>query len=1092
MLETIFGTLNDSLTALASMFLKAVSALLKLDLAYLVERFPILGSAYALFQGIGLGLIILLAGFALLKFYIQPTNENQVPPHMVLVRALGAVLMVYMGGYLFEEAVNLASNIYNAFLALGDGVTDVFTGADQGLGVTIATATANICGDVTLWVLSGGYTAIMELILSLVLLFVLFKSFLRLISEVLERYVLVGVLTFIAPLPCATLASPSVSQVFSRYLNMYFGQLLLMSLSVFSYNLALSALTSIQASMSAVDTLIQVLLVVACCKIGERMDTFMQQLGIGVGVTGGGMGEELIGVAMSAGHMFKNAFAGWNSAGSGGADGTGHRSDNVLGGQTDSSGGVQPEPYGTGLFGAGVSAVRYGAAAVRNGGNAQDVMAAAKKGAKAGFGFSESDVSVVTGRTINQHIQNAANARRAATSPVTRETAGGAMLSGDRKTPVLDPTAENLGIKIGKGGPTKDALEGNNQQVGRFMAANMGTQSGQPLIRNTARSGNPAASEQALFGTHNNLVHNDASQVTAREYDQAGSDMMMATMGDGLADIEQRADKEALAPEEENLRDVGAAMASSMNGDDSNGYLSKFDAHDTAQGGREITADVMDKSGQQVGTVTALDEKGYKGLSAEQKAGFVPVKSATGATYYMRASGVEVNQDGSVTTSNYGKVTPMAAPGTQTQPQAQPQTATAGGQPGPGTGNGNVTVTNMAVSNTLPEGSPFVRRAEGEGLSISDNWAGTGVTITSDGQKDIITGTDSAYVGAAINQAVVSERTDEQRLVADTLNSPALDKDAVREGLLNPDAGGIAPGYDASVAKMVDVGLDARAVGQAAGSIKSTDGTPVMSPEAAKNMAPAIQAASGAPVEVQKGYSADNFSVEGGKTIYDYHTPDGDYRVEMSEYDPSTAEPPAKFEAGGSTVGMSVQPIIDPGVAQESLFNNTNETPQIQGDQQMAQMLDAGIGAGVAEGAVGRLQTESGDPVIPQEDVSHLGPAIRAASGTGMAEVGYSCEDFSAKDGVVGFNYNTPGGAYRVEMSEFSEGSPAMQQESPVSQFTAGERVYNVTATPINVVRPEHYDHPEQVIPQIDPAADLDPSNDDGHHGGKGKKKRKK
>lgn len=1085
MLETIFGAMNDALAALADVFLKAVTDLISLDLGYFVQKFPLLGSAYALFQAIALGLVILLGGYALLKFFLAPANTNQIPPHMVLIRTLGAILMVYMGGYIFEMAMNMASNVYGAFVALGDGATSIFTAPDAGLAATIGTATGAILVDVILVV-----PALVELILSLVLLFVLFKAFFRLIAEILERYVLVGVLTFIAPLPCATLASPSTSQIFSRYLNMYFGQLLLMALSIFSYNLALSALAGMSAvGASAADVFIQVLLVVGCCKIGERMDTFMQQLGVGVGVTGGGMGEELIGVAMSAGRTLKSAFSGWNSAGEGGEDGTGHRSDNVLGGRRDSSGAVQPEPYGTGLFGAGVSAVKYGVAAAKAGGGVKDVASAAKKGARDGIGLGKDDVSILTGRRLNQKIQNTVNARHEASNPVTPETAGGVTMSGDRQHPVLDPTAERRGIKIGRNG----TLEGSPQQVGRFMSANMGKQSAQDLIQNTARTANPAASEQALFGTHNNLTHGDKTEVGAREFDQAGSDMMMATFGDGLADLEQKADREALTPEEENLRDVGAAMAGSMGGDDSNGYLSDFRAHDIGEGGREVTADLKDGSGQTIGSVTAMDEKGYKALTSEQKQGFVPIKSSTGANYYMRASGATVSEDGSVVSnSRYGPVTPFATPSSQQTPETTtaPVAATAGAGSGAGTpsqgGGSKVEVTKVNTpSTTLPEGSPFVHKADG--INISPNWEDTGVAIGRDGSKDIITGTDSAYTGAAINQAIVSTRTAEQRLVMDTLDSSALDKDAVREGLLNPDAGGIAAGHDAPVAKMVDKAFGADDIGKAAGRVKAEDGTPLMSKEAATNLGPAIQAASGAGTTVAPGYSCDNFKVEEGKTIYDYHTPDGDYQVEMAEFDPS-APSAANFEAGDYAVGMNITPVdapanmstavsdyvppSDPDTCRDALFNPSADFAPSQ--TAVAQMIDTGIGSDVAGGAVGMVRGEDGAPVISPEDSSHFGQAVRAAGNGEAGEAGYRCDSFAARDGVVSCDYHTPSGAYRVEMSQFT----GQQSSAPSTQFSAGTGVYNITAAPI--------------IATQDPAADMDPSNDDGHHGGKGGRKKKK
>lgn len=891
MLESILGPVSDALILLADGFIQCVGNILDLDLTEFVTKYPILASGYSLFRTMAIGIVILLALYQIAMFF-KPGNSAREAPTSILIRSFSATFMVYFGGHFLAMLVNLANHPYKAFLKLGAQnndlyVTNVFT-------ATIGSGLRNLVS------LSAG-TALVELILGLILLVMLFKGFFRLIAEILERYLLVGVLTFAAPLGFSTIASPATSQICSRYLNMYCGQLLLMSLSVWSYNLALSTLGAVNDTMGKVEFVMQILMCLAAFRLGQRMDTFLQQLGVGVGVTGGGMADEVMGVAMSVGRGLKKAAGGFG----GGEDGTGHRNDSILGGSRDASGNVAPEPTGTGLLGAGITAVKSGIQAARQGGSASDIAEAVKGGAKSGFGFSDGDKSMFMGRRLNSFINSRSEARSAATT----ETAGGAVVSGDQKQAYLDPTAKGKGLKMGKNGD----LDGSSPvNVGRFMAANMGKKNAQEMLQKTAQSGNPAFSEQALFGTHNNLKHDKDSEVSKDAFDQMGSDMTMATFGSGLQALETKAGEGTpLSQEEENLRDVGAVMAATMQGDKDSGRLANFQAHDKngPDGGRELTADVHDKDGKTIGSVTALDEKGYKGLSADQKQGFVPIQSATGATYYMRASGVTVNGE----TTQYGKVTSISAPSVSTGSTSISGTAPAAGVV-PGTGTPGATPAGVAAmgampgggyvsglagsptaSPNIPEGKPFEHKDGG--VVPAPAWKESSLAVSPDSQgKDIIKGEDDLTAGAAVNYALNSSRNDEQRLAHDTINSPDCDKFAVQQALFNPDAGGISMGHDQPVARMLDTAVGAEVVGGAVGGIKDQDGQAVISKEDASHFAQALHAASGTDTG-EVGYSCDNFSAGGGVVGFDYHTPSGDFRMQMATQDTMAAIPSAD---GGS------------------------------------------------------------------------------------------------------------------------------------------------------------------------------------------------
>ena len=84
---------------------------------------------------------------------------------------------------------------------------------------------------------------------------------------------------------------------------MFCGECALMSLSVLFTKLSISALSSTSGGNSVIAKLIMCL---TMCKIAQRVDSYMQQLGIGVPTTG----EGILGNAMAVGYALRHAFGG--------------------------------------------------------------------------------------------------------------------------------------------------------------------------------------------------------------------------------------------------------------------------------------------------------------------------------------------------------------------------------------------------------------------------------------------------------------------------------------------------------------------------------------------------------------------------------------------------------------------------------------------------------------------------------------------------------------------------------------------------------------------------------------------------------------
>lgn len=142
-------------------------------------------------------------------------------------------------------------------------------------------------------------------LVSFFLIFILFKEYFCFMIEMAERYVLVGVLTFCAPLAMAPLVSEDTKQITKKYFSMWIGQLLVLVfsvifLTVFEYGIFHMARTIsspgiyIDGSGMAYGkniggTYVFLLVMIGFLKIGQKMDTFLNNVGLTVGQTGAGM-----------------------------------------------------------------------------------------------------------------------------------------------------------------------------------------------------------------------------------------------------------------------------------------------------------------------------------------------------------------------------------------------------------------------------------------------------------------------------------------------------------------------------------------------------------------------------------------------------------------------------------------------------------------------------------------------------------------------------------------------------------------------------------------------------------------------------------
>ncbi len=669
MLETIVSSLYSAIADILTVFVVVAFSSLELSMAKFMELFPILETTYSVFQAIGIALIILIALFQLAKFFAGPMSSAKSTPLQILLRAAIAAALVYFGGYAVDLVLQMAQSPYKAMQAMSGTAAlssatlgETFTSIGANL-VTEAAASAFLGSIGTMGILTN-------LLLQLILLLVIGWNLLKLIIEVFERYFLLMVTAYVEPLSAPFVSSVETSGIFQRWIGMLFGQGAIMFLSVWTFLVAISAMSN-ALTATAVPKIVYIFLILAVCKVGQRLDTYMQQLGIGVGTTGGSLLDEALGVGHTLAGLAKGA-----GEVMGGIATAANRTKQTLG-TTNGSTPFNALP----LFN-------------RGGGRTSPLGTPEPGGGPAGVGgdFSEDPN---TGRYMknaktpeeeaarNRGVGNINAAMNKSAAPVEFSVNGEHLNIPESAEKLVRENSRNRALELDNRASKKDAsAAGGALLVGAMSDGINGTKYVGNTVRNS-KDGRTLA--RSMFSTTSPDMVGEGDSIQRKNFDKAASDAFTAGYGtsmersikDGLQELKeipedkmtdaQKAQKANL----DNLDQTLSFMDSSLNNEKGFnpekglGYLSDVASMtDADTDGRVTTAAIRDKDGKVQGAFTALDAKAYNALGDEAKAGFTAVRNSDGSMTYMRASGVSASAD-PVTGEGmryYGRVTPLSGP----------------------------------------------------------------------------------------------------------------------------------------------------------------------------------------------------------------------------------------------------------------------------------------------------------------------------------------------------------------------------------------------------------------------------------------------
>lgn len=299
MVDIIISWVAELIGELLDEVITLLAPLLGFSFQRFVNTFPYANTVYLIFQRCALGIVLVISVVHLWNWLFPSDARSRVPPLRAAYSVIVAVGFIYFGNYLLEGILNLCIYPYEAILK---------GSADKG-GFTFNYSMGDLLQDAF-----AGFS----LVLYIIVFIMIAVAFLKLMLESVERYIVLFLLVYASPLPAATLASDATSGIYKKFFSMFISQCILMVLNIWILKLCISMFENLSTNS---DKFLALLMGWGLLKVGARMDSYLNQLGLNAAVTGVGLANEIGAVAgglmMAAGMGGKGGSGGFGK-GSGG------------------------------------------------------------------------------------------------------------------------------------------------------------------------------------------------------------------------------------------------------------------------------------------------------------------------------------------------------------------------------------------------------------------------------------------------------------------------------------------------------------------------------------------------------------------------------------------------------------------------------------------------------------------------------------------------------------------------------------------------------------------------------------------------------
>ena len=184
-----------------------------------LRYFPAAETMYTIFVALAIGLILLNWVWQLFKNYGLATGIEAEDPIKLSLRSILFILLVFFSDEILEIVLQIGGTPYHWILTSDLPPID-FSSFSSSMMVILG-----VCA-------SGAVVLI-----ALVLVIILAWNYIKLLFEAAERYVLLGVLGYTAPVACALGASQMTGNIFKSWCRMLAGQIFLLVMNAWCLRL---------------------------------------------------------------------------------------------------------------------------------------------------------------------------------------------------------------------------------------------------------------------------------------------------------------------------------------------------------------------------------------------------------------------------------------------------------------------------------------------------------------------------------------------------------------------------------------------------------------------------------------------------------------------------------------------------------------------------------------------------------------------------------------------------------------------------------------------------------------------------------------
>lgn len=189
------------------------------DMALFLRYFPAAETMYEIFVALGIGLILLIWVWNLFKNFALGIGSEAEDPVKLSIRAVLFIFLAYYADEIINIVLTIGGTPYDWILA--SALPNLSFADFSSVLLTIIGVCAN-----------GGVSLIV-----LILVLILAWNYLKLLFEAAERYVLLGVMVFTAPVVFAMGASQSTDNIFKNWCRMCAGQIFLLIMNAWCLRL---------------------------------------------------------------------------------------------------------------------------------------------------------------------------------------------------------------------------------------------------------------------------------------------------------------------------------------------------------------------------------------------------------------------------------------------------------------------------------------------------------------------------------------------------------------------------------------------------------------------------------------------------------------------------------------------------------------------------------------------------------------------------------------------------------------------------------------------------------------------------------------